>query len=185
MSAIVNTAPIVTTVTKPATNPQTEKMPRDANAIPRASIQDFCEEYYEDILPIIMNKIRRDKRKEIHARLDFEEGSRNRRIREGSHYSSAKTLSARAHLTDLAKLTRQAQPMICQVLGIVLAIEAALTGGTLQIEIVLKVETAPATSRSHIITPILLSRQLPNLYVLSKTRSNNFSTTSSLYLNQF
>nr|GEW12166.1 reverse transcriptase domain-containing protein [Tanacetum cinerariifolium] len=37
-----------------------------------------------------MDKIRRDKRKEFHARLDFGEGSKERRIREGSHYSSAK-----------------------------------------------------------------------------------------------
>nr|GEY74703.1 hypothetical protein [Tanacetum cinerariifolium] len=81
MSAMANTSSIVTTVMKPATNPGREKTPRDANATPRASIQDFCEEYYEDILPIIMDKIRRDKRKEIHARLDFGECSRERRIK--------------------------------------------------------------------------------------------------------
>nr|GEV45284.1 reverse transcriptase domain-containing protein [Tanacetum cinerariifolium] len=86
---MANTTPLVTTVTKPVTNP------RDADAAPRVNIQDFCEEYYEDILPIIMDKVRRDKRKEVHARLDFEEGSRERRTKEGSHYSSARTLSAR------------------------------------------------------------------------------------------
>nr|GEV08390.1 reverse transcriptase domain-containing protein [Tanacetum cinerariifolium] len=42
-----------------------------------------------------MDKVRRDKRKEVHARLDFGEGSRKRRTIEGSHYSSARTLSAR------------------------------------------------------------------------------------------
>nr|GEU59130.1 reverse transcriptase domain-containing protein [Tanacetum cinerariifolium] len=89
MSAMANTTLIVTTVTKPVTNP------RDADATPRVNIQDFCEEYYKDILPIIMDKVRRDKRKEVHARLDFREGSRERRTREGSHYSSARTLSAR------------------------------------------------------------------------------------------
>nr|GEZ22724.1 hypothetical protein [Tanacetum cinerariifolium] len=89
MSAMANTTPIVTTVTKPATNL------RDANATPRVNIQDFCEEYYKDILPIIMDKVRRDKRKKVHARLDFGEGSRERRKREGFHYSSAGTLSAR------------------------------------------------------------------------------------------
>nr|GEV91150.1 reverse transcriptase domain-containing protein [Tanacetum cinerariifolium] len=68
---------------------------RDADATLRVNIQDFCEEYYEDIIPIIMDKVRRDKRKEVHARLDFEEGSRERRTREGSHYSSARTLSAK------------------------------------------------------------------------------------------
>nr|GEV03721.1 reverse transcriptase domain-containing protein [Tanacetum cinerariifolium] len=89
MSAMANTTSIVTTVMKPATNP------RDADATPRVNIQDFCEEYYEDILPIIMDKVRRDKRKEVHARLNLEEGSRERKKREGSHYSSARTLSAR------------------------------------------------------------------------------------------
>nr|GEY94542.1 hypothetical protein [Tanacetum cinerariifolium] len=47
---MANTTPIVTTVTKPATNM------RDADANPRFTIQDFCEEYYEDILPIITDK---------------------------------------------------------------------------------------------------------------------------------
>nr|GEW63350.1 reverse transcriptase domain-containing protein [Tanacetum cinerariifolium] len=89
MSAIANTTPIVTIVTKPATNP------RDADATPRFNIQDFCEEYYEDILPIIMDKVRRDKRKEVHARLDFGKGSREKRTREDSHYSSARALTAR------------------------------------------------------------------------------------------
>nr|GEX71886.1 hypothetical protein [Tanacetum cinerariifolium] len=89
MSAMANTTPIMTTVTKPATNL------RDADATPRVNIQDFCEEYYKDILPIIMDKVRRDKRKEIHARLDFGEGFRERRTREGSRHSSARTLTAR------------------------------------------------------------------------------------------
>nr|GFD22766.1 hypothetical protein [Tanacetum cinerariifolium] len=51
---------------------------------------DFCKEYYEDILPIIMDKVRCDKRKEVYARLDFGEGSRKRRIKEDSHHSSAR-----------------------------------------------------------------------------------------------
>ncbi|GJU32729.1 hypothetical protein Tco_1176318 [Tanacetum coccineum] len=94
MSAMANTTPIVTTVTKPTTK---EKMSREADATPRVNIQDFCEEHYEDILPVIMDKIRRDKRKEVHARLDFEESPKKRRIREGSQNSSARTLSARYH----------------------------------------------------------------------------------------
>nr|GEX65127.1 hypothetical protein [Tanacetum cinerariifolium] len=108
MSAMANTAPIVTTVTKPTTNP------RDADATPKVNIQDFCEEYYEDILPIIMDKVRRDKRKEVHARVD---------------------------LTDLAKLTHQAQPssdQARQALGIVLMVEATLIGRKLLMEFVLK-----------------------------------------------
>nr|GEV89960.1 reverse transcriptase domain-containing protein [Tanacetum cinerariifolium] len=50
MSAMANTTPLVTSVTKPTTNP------RDVDATPRVNIQEFCEEYYEDILPIIMEK---------------------------------------------------------------------------------------------------------------------------------
>ncbi|GKC81868.1 hypothetical protein Tco_1137585 [Tanacetum coccineum] len=92
MSTMANTTPIVTTVTKPATK---EKTPKEADATPRVNIQDFCEEHYEDIMPVIMDKIRRDKRKEVHARLDFEESSKKRIIREGSQNLSARTLFAR------------------------------------------------------------------------------------------
>ncbi|GJU39296.1 reverse transcriptase domain-containing protein [Tanacetum coccineum] len=94
MSVMANTTPIVTTVTKPATK---EKTLKDADAIPRVNIQDFCEEHYENILPVIMDRMRRDKRKEVHARLDFEEIPKKRKIREGSQNSSARTLSARHH----------------------------------------------------------------------------------------
>nr|GEX38829.1 hypothetical protein [Tanacetum cinerariifolium] len=83
MSAMANTTPLVTTVTKPATNP------RDADATPRVNIQEFCEEYYEDILPIIMDKVRRHRRKDVHTRLDFREGPKER-IRVDSHHSSAR-----------------------------------------------------------------------------------------------
>nr|GEU43822.1 reverse transcriptase domain-containing protein [Tanacetum cinerariifolium] len=38
--------------------------------------QEFCEEYYEDTLPIIMEKVRHDRRKDVHTRLDFREGYR-------------------------------------------------------------------------------------------------------------
>ncbi|GJV09987.1 reverse transcriptase domain-containing protein [Tanacetum coccineum] len=66
---MANTTPIMASVTKPATK---EKTPKDADATPRVNIQDFCEEHYEDIMPVIMDKIRRDKRKKVHARLDRE-----------------------------------------------------------------------------------------------------------------
>nr|GFB53194.1 hypothetical protein [Tanacetum cinerariifolium] len=84
MSVMVNTTPLVTTVIKPVTNP------KDVDATLRVNIQDLCKEYYEDILPIIMDKVRRDKRKEVYARLDFRKSSRERRTREDSHYSSAR-----------------------------------------------------------------------------------------------
>nr|GEX64593.1 RNA-directed DNA polymerase, eukaryota [Tanacetum cinerariifolium] len=62
---MANTTPIVTTVTKTANK---EKTPKEEDAALKANILDFCEEHYEDILPVIMDKIRRDKRKEVHAR---------------------------------------------------------------------------------------------------------------------
>nr|GEW60696.1 reverse transcriptase domain-containing protein [Tanacetum cinerariifolium] len=136
---MTNTTLIVTTVTKPVTNP------KDTDATPRVNIQYFCDEYYEDILSIIIDKVHRDKRKEVHARLDFVEGSRERRTREG-----------RAHSTDLVKLTRQAQPspdQTGQAPGIVLVVEAALIGGTRLVEIVLREGTTSVALGSHMITP--------------------------------
>ncbi|GJU55458.1 hypothetical protein Tco_1229172 [Tanacetum coccineum] len=95
MSAIANTTLIVTTVMKTKTK---EKTPKETDVAPRVNILDFCEEHYEDIFPVIMDKIRRDKRKEVHTRLDFGDNTkRSRRIREGSQNSSAGTLSARYH----------------------------------------------------------------------------------------
>nr|GEW74227.1 reverse transcriptase domain-containing protein [Tanacetum cinerariifolium] len=95
MSAMAKITPLVTTVTKPATNL------RDADATPMINIQEFCEEYYEDIFPIIMDKVCRDRRKDVHTRLDFGKGPRER-TREESHHSSA-----RAQTTKLERLKVQ------------------------------------------------------------------------------
>nr|GEX82908.1 reverse transcriptase domain-containing protein [Tanacetum cinerariifolium] len=84
---MANTTPLVTTITKPANNPG------EANTAPRVNIQELCEEYYEDILPIIMEKVRHERRKDVHARLDLEEGHRER-IREDSHYSNTRAKNA-------------------------------------------------------------------------------------------
>ncbi|GJW60547.1 hypothetical protein Tco_0109882 [Tanacetum coccineum] len=93
MSAVANTTPIVTTVTKAANK---EKKPKEADATLKVNILDFCEENCEDILLVIMDKIRRDKRKEVHARLDFGESpKKSQRVGEGSQNSSAETLPAR------------------------------------------------------------------------------------------
>ncbi|GJV23081.1 hypothetical protein Tco_1375776 [Tanacetum coccineum] len=168
MSAMANTSPIVTTVTKLTTK---EKTPKEADATPRVNIQDFCEEYYEDILPVIMDKIRRDKRKEVHARLDFEESPKKRRIREGSQNSSAKTLSARARSIDLVILTRQTQLNPHQTPGIVPTVEATFAGGTLLTEIVLGAETAPVASKSHMIIPAPPVGQGPNMDIARATET--------------
>nr|GEV99438.1 reverse transcriptase domain-containing protein [Tanacetum cinerariifolium] len=80
---MANTTPLVTNVTKPAINLG------DADTTPRVNIQEFCEEYYEDILPIIMEKVCHDRRRDVHTRLDFREGPRER-IREDSHHSNTR-----------------------------------------------------------------------------------------------
>nr|GEX60873.1 hypothetical protein [Tanacetum cinerariifolium] len=64
---MANTTPLVTTVMKPTNDPG------EANTAPRVNIQELCEEYYEDILPIIMEKARHERLKDVHARLDFKE----------------------------------------------------------------------------------------------------------------
>nr|GEY19321.1 hypothetical protein [Tanacetum cinerariifolium] len=59
----------------------------------RVNIQEFCEEHYENILPIIMEKVRHDRRKDVHTRLDFGEGPRER-VREDS-YSNARARASK------------------------------------------------------------------------------------------
>nr|GEX96776.1 reverse transcriptase domain-containing protein [Tanacetum cinerariifolium] len=116
MSAMANTTPIVTTVTKPATNPGREKTPRDADATPRVNIlaRTSCQSLWTRFIMTCKKK------------------------------------------SMLAKLTRQAQPSpdrTGQAPGIVFTVKAALAGETLLMEIVLRVETAPAASGNHMITP--------------------------------
>nr|GEX15712.1 arginine--tRNA ligase, chloroplastic/mitochondrial [Tanacetum cinerariifolium] len=80
---MANTTPLVTTVMKPTSNL------REANTAPRVNIQELCEEYYEDILPIIMEKARHERLKDVHTRLDFEEGPQEG-TRENSRYSNTR-----------------------------------------------------------------------------------------------
>ncbi|GKA56207.1 hypothetical protein Tco_0755279 [Tanacetum coccineum] len=155
-------------------NLQPHQTPKEADATPRVNIQDFGEERYEDVLPVIMDNIHRDKRKEVHARLDFEESPKKRRIREGSQNSSVRTLSARARLTDLVILTRQAQlnpNRTEQTPGIVLTVEVALIGGTLLTEIVLGAETAPVAWKNHMIIPAPPMGQGPNMDIARPTET--------------
>nr|GEU45909.1 reverse transcriptase domain-containing protein [Tanacetum cinerariifolium] len=63
--------------------------PGEANTAPRVNIQELCEEYYEDILPIIMEKARHERLKDVHARLDFGEGPQEG-TRENSRYSNTR-----------------------------------------------------------------------------------------------
>nr|GEY26773.1 hypothetical protein [Tanacetum cinerariifolium] len=68
---------------------RTEVLLLNVDTTPRVNVHEFCEEYYDDILPIIMEKVRHDQRKDVHTRLDFGEGPRER-IREDSHYSNTR-----------------------------------------------------------------------------------------------
>ncbi|GKE64307.1 hypothetical protein Tco_1518468, partial [Tanacetum coccineum] len=92
MSAMANATPIVTTIMKNANN---EKAPA---TVSRVNILDFCEEHFEDILLIIMEKARRDKRKEVQTRLNFGENpKKTRRERENSLNSRAENSPTRFH----------------------------------------------------------------------------------------
>ncbi|GKC54028.1 hypothetical protein Tco_1076773, partial [Tanacetum coccineum] len=172
MSAMANTTPIVTTVTKPTTK---EKTSKEADATPRVNIQDFCEEHYEDIMSVIMDKIHRDKRKEVHARLDFEESPKKIRIREGSQNSSARTLFARyrnpSERLKVRDRLRYNERHVLDRLGIVFTVEATLTGGTLLTEIILRAETAPAASKNHMIMPAPPTGRGPNTDIAPATET--------------
>nr|GEV79067.1 hypothetical protein [Tanacetum cinerariifolium] len=109
-SAMANTSPLVTTVTKPTTNPG------DADTIPRVNIQEFCEEYYEDILPIIMEKVRHDRRKDVPTRLDFRKGHREI-TREDSHYSSARARATKPERVKVQDRLRYGDRHVLDRLG--------------------------------------------------------------------
>ncbi|GKB65460.1 hypothetical protein Tco_0921646 [Tanacetum coccineum] len=69
---------------------------------------DFCEEYYEDILPIIMDKARRDKRKEVQTRLNLgENNKRTRRERENSLKSRVENSPTRVYPKKSRTLGRE------------------------------------------------------------------------------
>ncbi|GJX29931.1 hypothetical protein Tco_0238010 [Tanacetum coccineum] len=82
MSAMADTTPVIATVKNTGAK---EKAPNETDAMPRANILNFCEEHYDDILPIIMDRIRRDKRKEVQTRLDF--GGSSKKTRKARDYS--------------------------------------------------------------------------------------------------
>ncbi|GJY56018.1 hypothetical protein Tco_0455133 [Tanacetum coccineum] len=169
---MANTTPIVTIVRKTITK---EKTPKETGATPRVNILDFCEEHYEEILPVIMDRVCRDKRKEVHTRLDFEENSKkSRRMREGSQNSSVGTLPARYHnpserLKERDRLRSNDDNMFGR-LGIIPAAEVVLTDWTpLLADTFLEVETAPTASKSHMVIPAPLTRQGPHIGLLPVT----------------
>ncbi|GJW76533.1 hypothetical protein Tco_0138215 [Tanacetum coccineum] len=152
---MANTTPIVTTVTKTTTK---EKPAKETDATPRVNILDFCEEHYEEILLVIMDKVRQDKRKEVHIRLDFRENyKKSRRMREGSQNSSARTLPARVYSSGLAVPTRQAQLGLDRnekTLGIIPTAEVVPIDETLLLAgVILEIKTASTMLTNHIPAP--------------------------------
>nr|GEX70514.1 reverse transcriptase domain-containing protein [Tanacetum cinerariifolium] len=107
---MANTTPLMTTVTKPAINPG------EAGTTPRVNIQEFCEEYYEDILPITIEKVRHDRRKDVYTRLDFGEGPRER-IREDSHYSNARARATEPERVKIQERLRYGDRHVLDRLG--------------------------------------------------------------------
>nr|GEZ65059.1 reverse transcriptase domain-containing protein [Tanacetum cinerariifolium] len=107
---MANTTPFVTTVMKPANNPG------EANTAPRVNIQELYEEYYEDILPTIIEKVRHERRKDVHARLDFGEGPRER-IMEDSHYSNTRDKNAKPEQVKIQDCLRYADRHVFDRLG--------------------------------------------------------------------
>nr|GEW48465.1 reverse transcriptase domain-containing protein [Tanacetum cinerariifolium] len=159
MSVMTNITPIVTIVMKAA---KKEKTSKEADATLKVNILDFCEEHYEDILSVIMDKIHREKRKEVHARLDFGESPKKiQRVREGSQTSSVRTLPARyrnpSERPKMRDRLRYNDENVFDRLGrkrqtlrIVLTVEVVLVDRTLLLaEIILEAETASAVSKDH------------------------------------
>ncbi|GJU65226.1 reverse transcriptase domain-containing protein [Tanacetum coccineum] len=90
---MANSTPVITTLRN---TDGREKTPRETDTAPHASIQEFCEKHYDDILPIIMEKARQDKRKGLQSRLDFgDTPKRARRIRSDSLSSGDRNSPAR------------------------------------------------------------------------------------------
>ncbi|GJZ59454.1 reverse transcriptase domain-containing protein [Tanacetum coccineum] len=114
MSVMANNTPIITTVQNTGTKEQT---PREVDGNPRANI-----------LPIIMNKARHDKRKEVQARLDF-----------GGNYK--KTYRGRAG-SALGTTSKAGNTLVVKVLPTVWAVSAGAG-------------TAPAVARDPMETPTL------------------------------
>ncbi|GKA54674.1 reverse transcriptase domain-containing protein [Tanacetum coccineum] len=160
MSATANATPIMRTVTKPATK---EKTPKDANVTPRVNIQDFCEEHYDDILLVIMDKIRRDKRKEVHVRLDFGESLKKIRIRESSQNSSARTLPARyRNPSERLKVQDRLRYNDRHVLDRL---------GHRRQSAFDRLKTAPVASKNHVIIPAPPMGRGPNMDIARATET--------------
>ncbi|GJV56420.1 reverse transcriptase domain-containing protein [Tanacetum coccineum] len=100
MSAMANATPIVTTVTKNANN---EKAP---DAASRVNILDFCEEHYEDILTIIMEKARQNSPTRFHLGISRTRGREKRDDRNVFNRLSHKSVHERLSDTYSSSATK-------------------------------------------------------------------------------
>nr|GEV62431.1 reverse transcriptase domain-containing protein [Tanacetum cinerariifolium] len=91
--------------------------------IPTKCASELCEEYYEDILPIIMEKVRHERRKDVHNRLDFGEGP-GERIREDSYYSNTRAKNAEPERVKIQDRLIYGDRYVFDRLGIPLGAEA-------------------------------------------------------------
>nr|GEY49639.1 reverse transcriptase domain-containing protein [Tanacetum cinerariifolium] len=107
---MANTTPLGTTVMKSTNDP------REANIAPRVNIQELCEEYYEDIIPITMEKACHERLKDVHARLDFGEGPRER-IRENSHYSNTRAKNTEPERVKIQDRLKNGDRLVFDRLG--------------------------------------------------------------------
>ncbi|GJW07751.1 reverse transcriptase domain-containing protein [Tanacetum coccineum] len=128
MSAMANATPVITTIMN---TDGREKTPRETDTAPQASIQEFCEKHYDDILPIIMEKARQDKRKGLQSRLDFgDTPKRARRIRSdsfslGDRNSPARYYHRRGKSKTDAKRKDEDRSVVNHLIEIVLRTGAA------------------------------------------------------------
>nr|GEX91935.1 reverse transcriptase domain-containing protein [Tanacetum cinerariifolium] len=124
---MANVTPIIATVKNASVK---EKMLEETDAVPKANILDFSEEHYEDILQIILDGARHDKRKEVQTRLDFGESPKKvRREKENSLNSkresespsprgSASSTSYRGHWKSREKGASQQLKKTCPYPGL-------------------------------------------------------------------
>nr|GEW01107.1 reverse transcriptase domain-containing protein [Tanacetum cinerariifolium] len=77
---------------------------------------ELCKEYYEDILPIIMEKVCHEQQKDVHTKLDFRERPQER-IREDSHYSNTRAKNAEPEQVKIQDRLRDGDRHVFDRLG--------------------------------------------------------------------
>ncbi|GJR42315.1 hypothetical protein Tco_1310418 [Tanacetum coccineum] len=101
MSVMANITPIIATVKNAGVK---EKTLKEEDAVPKASILDFYKEYYEDILPIIMDRATRGRERHddrnVFNRLSHRKRSIHERLSDNYSPSITKSEPSRASSKD-------------------------------------------------------------------------------------